>query len=505
MNFLQKIEAVWRNVSLVQRALLIAIVLTFIIAGVLLTQWVRRPDMGLLYSNIDTEEAAKITDKISEKGIVYKLANGGTTIYAPKENIAQLRLDMAKEGLPEGGRKGYRIFDDEKIGISPFVQTVNLKRALQDELAQSIQMIDGVSHARVHLVSPKQTVFASRDSQTSASVILRLKPGYRISALNIASITHLVAGSVEGLKSESITVVDSQGRLLSSESNQAIGGGAGTVADYRERVEQSLASKVENMLTMVLGPGRASVRVSADIDMTSTNIAKESYDEGKKVVRREEFESKSETERSGAAAKGQTAAVPGVKKDETIVTEYAVPKTVKQIVELPGEIRSLAVAAIVDLEMGAEAGQEETGTTAGSAKIMKKEDVEKLIQNALGLKLDDGDSLEVVEARFYRPAEALLGAEEAGGLDFIAIARHSSLGIMAICALFVLKMLSSAKKKAGSMSATEQLSLPGGGTAGLLPSGANSSDSSVLRKQIASSLQNNPEQAKQLFSSWIEE
>ena len=127
MNFFQKIKAIWQNVSMVQQALLIAIVLTFIIVVVLLTYWVRRPDMGLLYSNLDREEAAMITEKINDKGIVYNLSNGGTTIYAPKENIAQLRLDMAKEGLPKDTQKGYGIFDNEKIGVSPFVQNINLE------------------------------------------------------------------------------------------------------------------------------------------------------------------------------------------------------------------------------------------------------------------------------------------------------------------------------------------------------------------------------------------
>jgi len=507
MNFFQKIEVIWRNVNLVQRALLIAIVLTFVIVGGLLIHWARRPDMGLLYSSLDAEEASKIVEKIGEKGIVYKLSNGGTAIYVPRENVSQLRLDMAKEGLPEGGQKGYGIFDDEKIGISPFVQNVNLKRALQDELAKSIQMIDGVIHARVHIVSAEKTLFTSGDSQTSASVVLRLKPGYSPSSLNIAAITHLVAGSVEGLKSENITVVDSQGRLLSSESDQITAGGAGTVADYRERVEQSLTNKVEDMLAVVLGPGRATVRVSAEIDMTSTNVAKEIYDEGKKVTKREEIESKSETKGSGASAKGQAVTTPSTKKGETIVTEYAVPKTVQQIVELPGEIKSLAVAAVVDLEVevateAAEEGEEDveqTETAAKTVKIMQKEDVEKLIENALGLKLNEGDSLKVVEAKFHRPIEVLIGAEETGELDFIAIAGQASLGIMAICALFVLKMFSGAKKKAALVPAS------GGVTSGPLPAGTEGSDQAVLRKQIANSLRSNPEQAKQLFSSWIKE
>ena len=493
MSFFQKIEVIWQNISLTQRALLIAIGLAFIIVGGLLTHWARRPDMGLLYSSLDAEEAAKITEKISEKGIAYKLAKGGTTIYAPKENIAQLRLDMAKEGLPEGGQKGYGIFDNEKIGISPFVQNVNLKRALQDELAKSIQMIDGVSHARVHIVSTKQTVFTSGGSQTSASVFLRLKPGYRPSALNIAAITHLVAGSIEGLKSENITVVDSLGRLLSSESDNVMAGGAGSVADYRERVEQSLANKVEDMLTAVLGPGRAKVRVSAEIDMTNVSTVTETYDP-KGVASKEEIKEKEKTEGKGTPAEGKPAAPSGKEKESTTTTEFVNGKIVKQEVVLPGEIKSLTVAAFVDLY------PDDPNVTD---LIVSESNVNDIIKNALGL--SDATSIKVVNARFHRPTAALIGAEEASGLDFITIARHSSLGIMAICALFVLKMVRGAKKKAALTSATEQLPATGVATVGFLPAGAENSESLVLRRQIANSLRSNPERAKQLFSSWLEE
>ncbi|MHC4425251.1 MAG: flagellar basal-body MS-ring/collar protein FliF, partial [Planctomycetota bacterium] len=301
MGFFQKIGAVWQKIGVVQRALLVAIVLTFVIVGAMLTYWVRRPDMRMLYQELAPEEASQITEKINEKGIAYTLRNGGTTIYVPKEQVYQLRLDMAKEGLPTGEQSGYKIFDNEKIGISPFVQSVNLKRALQEELAKSVQMIDGVVHARIHIVSSEQTLFTSEAGKTTASVVLRLRPGYRLGALNIAAITHLVSGSVEGLTSDNVTVIDSQGRLLSSESDRAMASGAGTVQDYRERVEQNLEDKAEEMLTAVLGPGRAKVRVHAVIDMNSVSTITEKY-EPKGVAAKEEITTNSETGASTPSA-----------------------------------------------------------------------------------------------------------------------------------------------------------------------------------------------------------
>jgi len=502
MNFFQKIAAVWRSVSLVQRALLISIVLTLIIVGVLLTHWARKPEMVLLYRDIAPEEAAKITEKISEKGITYQLQDGGTTIYAPKDKIYQLRLDMAKEGLPTGQQRGYKLFDDEKIGISPFVQNVNLQRALQEELAKSIQMIDGVVHARIHIVSPQKTLFTSQGSETSASVVLRLRPGFRLSAVNIAAITHLIAGGVEGLKSENVTVVDSQGRLLSRQADQTTNNGADTVADYRERVERNLADKVENMLCDVLGAGHATVEVSAVIDMTSVNLAKETYDESKRVAKKEEIKTTSKTEGDSAPEKGEKVVTGGKETGETIVTDYAVPKTILQQVELPGSVKSLSVAAVVDLSPP---DSNAAGPGEPNATIMNLADVEKLIANALGLDLNGRDSLKVVQARFLRPTELLAEEEPSRWPRYMAIAQQASLGIVAVCALFVLRIFKGAKKKAVAASAAEQL--PGAqGAVAFLPAGVGGvSESLMLRKQIAGALESNPEQVKQLFESWIQE
>jgi len=499
MNFFQKIMVVWQKIGLVQRALLIALFLTFVAAGALLTYWARRPDMRMLYQEIAPEEAAKITEKISDKGIAYELRNGGTSIYVPKEQVYQLRLDMAKEGLPVGQQGGYKIFDNEKIGVSPFVQSVNLKRALQEELAKSIQMIDGVVHARIHIVSPEQTLFTPDAGKSTASVVLRLRPGYKLSALNIAAITHLVSGSVEGLTSENVTVIDSRGNLLSRESDPTMASGASTVQDYRERVEQNLANKVEDMLAAVLGPGRATVKVSAIIDMNSVSTVTEKLDP-KGVATTEEITNNSETGAGTPSAAGEPTIPGSIKKDETIITEYEIGKTVTQEVVFPGQIKSLKVAAFVDLSISDANDASSSGT---AAKIMQESDVVAIIQNALGLK--DETAIKVVDVKFNRPLESLVEEEPSSWPRYIAIARAASLGIMAVCALLVLRIFRGAKTKVASTAAAGQLS-EAEGAAGLLPGGGGgSSEPIVLRRQIASALEHDPEHVKQLFASWLEE
>ena len=294
-------------------------------------------------------------------------------------------------------------------------------------------------------------------------------------------------------------MVDSRGRLLTNDSDSIMTSGAGTVQDYRERVEQNLANKAEEMLTTVLGPGRAIVRVSAVIDMNSVSTVTETYNPAGKVISKEEILSDSETEPGTASAEGEPAVPGGEKKTENISTEYEVGKSVKQEVILPGQITSLKVAAFVDLTP-ADANEASAGTEA--AKIMQVSDVQEIIQNALGI--EDPAAIKVVDVKINRPIESLIEAEASGWSRYAVIARQASLGIMAICALLVFRMFRGAKKKVSKKGEAGQLPEVEG-PAGLLPAEAGRAEPLVLRRQIAHALRSNPEQVKQLFASWIEE
>jgi flagellar M-ring protein FliF len=494
MGTAANIQAVWGRTTLMQRALLLAVVLACGLSAVLLTKWARTPQMRLLYQDLSVEEAGKVADKIAEKGIAYELKNGGTSIYVPQEQVYQLRLDMAKEGLPTGEQGGYKLFDNEKIGISPFVQGINLNRALQDELARTIQMIDGVVYARVHLVRPEQTLFGSAADKTSASVVLKLKPGFTLNGTNVAAITHLAAGSVEGLKPENVTIVDSTGKLLSNKSEGVSGAGANTAMDYRERVEQTLAKKAQDMLEMVLGPGRATVSVAAVVNMTTANHTTETYDPSSKIATKEETKNKSEIEAPKGADDGTTTSPGNTNKEETTTTEYVVGKIVEQKVNIPGEIISLSVSAVVDLTPA----DPNKATTAMTIK-----DVEEIIRNAVGLK--STDSLKVVNARFHQTAAAPEIDKEYETAQkwnrYIELARQASLGILAICALIVLKILSGGRKKNANMP------IAAFGTAspsGYLPSSEGNNEPMALRNQISNALSSNPEEVKKLFNTWAQ-
>jgi flagellar M-ring protein FliF len=493
-EFFERIRLVWDKVNPVQRALLIAVVLTAASGTALILYWARRPDMRMLYQSMAPEDAAKIVDKIAEKNIPYELRGAGTSIYVPQEHVYQLRLEMAKEGLLSGQQTGFKLFDKEKIGTSPFVQNVNLKRALQDELAKSVQMIEGVSYARVHIDNPEQGVFGMQNDRTRASVVIRLRPGYRLSSANIAAVTNLVAGSIAGLEPDKVTVVDTQGTLLSSQTDHRITAAAGTYHDYKMQVESNLSKKVEDMLATILGPGRAKVLVSAELDMKQQSTITETPTAG--VEKTIEEDTQKDDDPGTLAADGKTT-VPGRKSSTTrTTTEMATGRTVLQEANVPGVVTALSVSAAVDLRP---ADPNATGL------VMPIEDVKLLISNALGLK-EDRDEIQVSNIPFYQPPreDVLEGTD---WVRYMALARQGSMGVMAVCALLVLKIFAGAKKKAAGAPVEALPALGPGAETGMLPAAEDTRrpNSTTLQRQVASALQSNPDQVRQLFANWIEQ
>lgn len=478
MDLLQKIKVVWARIGLVQRAVLIAVGLTILGAGALLLRWARQPQMQLLYQGLAPDDAAKIVEKISQQNISYQLRSGGTSIYVPKQDVYRLRLDMAKDGLPSGGQGGYKLIESLPVGASPAVLEASLKRVLEEELAKSIQMIEGVSFARVHLDNPQSQFFVPDQEKTTASVVLQLAPGRGLSPANVAAITNLVAGSVSGLRPENVTIVDNHGNLLSGQAQDKLTSVAGTVYDYKMQVEQGLAKKVEGMLQQVLGPNRATVQVSAVIDMNNVSLVTETPTTGAEV--KVEESRTQETEPAGQTSKQRV--------ETKTVTENATGKTVRQETILPGQIKSLSVSAVVDLY------PEDPNQTK---LLMDVQEVEAIIRGALGMK--PSDQLMVKNIRFNRPKQNdTLG--EPVWLRYMALVRQGSIVLMAISGLLVFRFLVRQQRPA-TRQAPE--ALPAGASPSFLVS--PSASQAVVKRQLAEAIKNNPEQVRQLFAAWVQE
>jgi len=496
---LDNIREVWQRAPLPQRVLLLVVLAACVAAGGLLIHWARQPKMALLYSRLDPQEAASIVEKIRDADVPYELKGGGTAVYVPEDKVYSLRLSLASQGLPAGGHEGYRLLDEEKIGASPFSQRVTYIRAVAGELARTIEMIDGVAAAKVHIAQPAPSLFGGPESKTKASVALKLRGGGRLAPESVSAIVHLVAGSVEGLDPANVVVADSAGELLSGKVNDEMADGAGTYLDYKSRVESYIARKVEDLLAAVLGPNRARVRVDAVIETSRADTTKETYDPESTVVVREEISSNNSTTPAPAGAPS----AGGITKDETIVNEYKVSKTVETRKDLPGDVKSLTVAAFVDLTGPPPPKPADGSAPPAPTPKLKSEDVQAIILKATGV--TDPSAVTVIPTSFHDPAAAgAIGDEDEGGhwQLYLEIARRASLGILVIAALIVLKMFGGSRKR--SAAAQAALEAPAGGTENLLTGGAGELSPDVLRQRISYALQENPEAVRRLFLTWAQ-
>ena len=542
MNLLGNLSVIWNKISIMQKAMVIAALMACGIISVLLTGWAAKADMRPLFISLNIEEAAKITDKLAERGIEYELRGNGTSIYVAQDRVYSARMELAKEGLPETDQGGYKIFESSKISASPLVQQMNHKQALEEELAKSIQMIQGIEYARVLIVTPEQSLFNSTESRAKASVSVKLRPGWKLSSGNIAAITNLTSSAIEGLNTSNVTIVDSNGRLLSNKDEDMYTAGANTYQDYKLHVEEMLASKALQMLETVLGPGKATVKVNADIDMTSVTTQTTEYDK-KGVPTKETINSTTKTKSIPAGSDGEEVALKetSTEKEEQNETEMLVGKVITNKVDVPGKVKAISVAVIVDLNKPSVLGmptsdgapKDATQTKSSGAasntdkaveKIMTVEQVKEIIKNALGrdLLLNE-ESLTVVDAAFGKEdffSNPAYQVSSSLNIDkYIEIIRNSSMPLMAFFAFLTILVLGKgSKKKTAATSSTgiskspviesqmDQLQLTSSKILQeLFEQTSDTEPEIVYRKHIANSLRSNPEEVKQLFASWMQE
>jgi len=256
-----------------------AILLLCIIGFGSLIFWNSRPDYQVLFSNLSQEDAGEMVNKLKEKKTPFQLTNNGTTILIPKEQVYDLRLSLATEGLPKGGGVGFEVFDRTNLGTTDFVQKLNYQRALQGELSRTIKQIKEIEQARVHIVTPKESLFIEEQKKPTASVLVKTRSGMTLAPPQVEGIVNLVSSAVEGLEPGNITIVDTTGKVLFKRADSTLMGQLTTTQlEYQKNIEEGLKKKVQGMLEEVLGPSKAIARISADIDFQQVEITEEKYD-----------------------------------------------------------------------------------------------------------------------------------------------------------------------------------------------------------------------------------
>ena len=365
-ELLKQLAGIWKELGLNQKVTVMAAAFAVFAGLIAVLIWGGRTDYSLLYGNLDTAEAGRVTQALDSSSVQYKISQGGGAIYVPSSQVHQMRMQLATQGIPKGEGIGYELLDKNTLGMSDFMQHANYNRAVQGELARTISKFNGIDSARVMIVSPENRLLIDPGRHPTASVFLTMRRMSRPASETVSAIQMLVANSIEGLSVNHVSVVDNTGNVLSvHDEDGSLIAVTSSRLRARQEVENYLAKKVETMLEKVVGTGNVVARVPADINTDSETITQEVYDPLKKVIKTEnstiERTSEPATNPGGPAgitpniatggantqiAAGATNQVDFLKQDT--VTEYAVSKSMTNKVVLPGHIKELNAAIFVN-------------------------------------------------------------------------------------------------------------------------------------------------------------
>ncbi len=391
-NISGRVGTAWKHANNTQRMLALGGIVAGILSFVLAVNWTSEPDMMVLFSGLDPDEGSGILQELDDLGVPYQVANNGSTLRVPSDRVGELRIRLAGKGLTGGSTIGYEIFDRSNLGMTEFLQHVNYRRALEGELTRTIVSLEEVRNARVHLAIPEDDVFSRQRKEPKASIIVDLMPGARLRGEQIRGVYALVAASVEGLKPDGVTLVDSSGRELGG------GGGTGEFAATGEQlriqqeVEGYLRDKATTILEQVVGQGHAIVQVNADLDFERVERSVEKYNPASATIRSEQ-----RVTGNGAAGDSQ----------ETTLTNYEIDKTMENILGAVGTVKRLSVAVLVN---GTTTAGEDGAPVYADRSQGELDALAGIVRDAIGYTEDRGDTFEIANLRFAEPP----GADLAG-------------------------------------------------------------------------------------------
>ncbi len=409
-----------RNIALGAAA---AVVIALMVA---VWMWSQQPEYKILFANYNDRDGGAITASLDQMGVKYKFSEGGSAILVNSEQVHDVRLKLAAQGLPKGGNVGFELMENQKLGVSQFLEQVNYQRSLEGELAKSIQSLGAVSAARVHLALPKPSVFVRDVQKPTASVLLNLQSGRAIDAAQVSAIVHLVASSVPELLTSNVTVVDQNGNLLSDTSKAA---GAKQLdpnqLKYIDAVQAGIVKQVESLIKPLVGENNVRAEATAEIDFAQVDTAAESFKPNSppepQAIRSQQ------TSEANAPGGGPASGVPGAlsnqppgtatapltaaagaapgaapapaapsRKDAT--TNYEVDKTVRYEQRPMGGIKRLSVGVVVNYRRSVDA---KTGkVTVRPLAPAEVAQINELVRQAMGYSKDRGDTLNVTNAPF---------------------------------------------------------------------------------------------------------
>lgn len=448
-----------------------------LLAGALM--WSQSPDYRVLYNNVSDQDGAAIISALQQMNVPYKFSDSGGAILVSEKHVHEVRLKLAGQGLPKGGLAGFELMENQKFGASQFIEQVNYQRALEGELARSVQSLAAVQSARVHLAIAKPSVFSREKQQPSVSVLLNLYPGRVLSIEQVSAIVHLMSSSVPNLPVKNVTVVDQHGNLLSMQNDKKQDDRFDAKQlEYIKEIEENYIRRIEAILSPITGGANVRAQVTADVDFSRIEPAEEIFrpnnteTDGASIRSQQTHESMSTGSKldggiPGAlsnrppepaiapieaggkkpgeenAADGEAAnkapPVPTDKKKES-TTNYEVDKTVQHTQQSTGNIKRLSAAVVINYRKKTDENGELTYEPLSADEI---KEINNLVREAMGYNEKRGDSLTVTNSLFTGDTEAALDIPLWKDPDVIMLAKDigKQLLIVAVVLFFLLKIL----------------------------------------------------------------
>ena len=434
--------------------------------GVAVVMWSRTPDYGMLYAGLEQRDAAAVTQALQAANEPYKLGTDGASVFVPAADVAAMRLKLASQGLPQGATQGGAMAQsDSPFGMSDMAERSRYQQLLENDLGQTIAGLQSVKGARVHLALPKPSAFIRDNHPASASVVVALYPGRSLDAGQVSAVVHLVSSSVPGLDARNVSVIDQAGQLLTNADPDSPAALGDTRMRLSNQIEGTYASRVEELLTPLVGAGKVRAQVFANLDFSNTEKASEVFNHDNPALRSEQ--TSSDTRHDAAAAGGvpgalsnqppntvaqATAAKPDAGKKpggpqaaataqatepsqstSSATRNYELDRTVSHVVDPAGKVSRLTVAVVVDNKtvVGKDG---KPGSVAFTPEEIER--MTTLTKNAVGFDAARGDSVSVINEAFHATPVDDVGIDipfwqKPGVLDLI----KQALGVLAALAV----------------------------------------------------------------------
>jgi flagellar M-ring protein FliF len=509
-----------KDVPALRQIFSLLLVAAAVAGGIGVYMWAQTPNYVPLYSDLAHRDAAEVAEALRAGGIPYRIDPASGAVGVPAASVHDARLSLATKGLPRGSAQGFELIQQEQgFGTSQMIEGARYQHALETELARTIASLQPVATARVHLAVPKASAFSRSASSASASVMVELRGGRNLEPEQVAAIVHLVAASVPGMERQSVSVVDQSGRLLTRGGTDSALAASGEQYDYARRVERDYVRRIEELLAPMMGPGRVSAQVAADLDFAVTEEAQERYVPNPQAVRSEQSTENSNN-LGGRAAQGvpgatsnqpaaaaPVAAAPAAEaasQSRSATRNYELDKTLRHTRQAGSRVQRLSVAVLVDYRPKLDDKGQVTLVPLSTDELSQ---VEALVKEAVGFDAQRGDSVSVQNSAFHKPEDALpLPAPALWERPELRDLARTALGTLTLVVL-ILAVLRPLLKSV--LTAPVMPALPAAATMPALPGPAAddraqfSEPAALPQRQYEEKLQQDPKRVAQVVRNWV--